>query len=132
MFSIKSNASDRQLTFLNLRADYFTVELRGSGVTAVRDVYAYRDAPALADVLARLAADKRPWRGTERWESLEGEFSLAAVCSPLGQVTFTIVVSERLGGPEDWRVSAGISTELGQLPRIAADAVSFFDAGASV
>lgn len=101
---------------MNLRADYFTVELRGSGITAVRDVYSYREAPALVDMLARIAAHMRPWSDTERWEFLEGELSLAAVCLPLGQVAFSITVSELLGGPEDWPVSASSSGSCRPLP----------------
>jgi hypothetical protein len=124
--SIKSRSSDRELFFLNPRQDYFTVELRGSSVRATRDVYAYTDASGLAKLFSKLAASKRPWVGAERWEALEGEFSISAQCSTLGQVSFSVLIRDHLGGPEEWSVSAVLETELGGLPGIAADAQLFF------
>jgi len=79
-FSIKSNASDRELAFLRPRRDHFTAELRGSGVGAMREVYAYTNARGLAEFFSKLAAYERPWINVESWESLEGEFLLQAVC----------------------------------------------------
>jgi len=125
-FSIKSNASDRELVFLDPREDYFVVELRGFGVRAIRDVYAYTDALGLSVLLNRLAEYSRPWSSAEGWESLEGEFSLAATCSSLGEVRFTVSIRDLFGSPEEWTVQASLVTEMGQLPSIAANAKSFF------
>ena len=115
-FSIKSNASDRELVFLSPRPDYFIVELRGAALEVTREVYAYTDAQGLSDLFAKLAACERPWVGTHRWESLEGEFSLLAACSALGQVSLSIRIRDMLGGPEEWEVSAQLATELGRYP----------------
>jgi hypothetical protein len=125
-FSFKSNASDRELAFLDPRPDYFVVELRGFGVRAIREVYAYTDALGLSKLFGRLAEYSRPWNGAEKWESLEGEFSLAASCSAVGAVTFAVSIRDLLGSPEEWMVKASLITEMGQLPSIAANARSFF------
>ena len=127
LFSIHSNSSDRELAFLSSgKDDYFTVQLRGSSLQATQRVYAYTDRSGLARLFARLSACERPWSGEERWESLEGEFSLSARCSSLGIVTFLVAILGLEGAPEEWRVSASLTTELGQLPNIAAGAHRFF------
>jgi hypothetical protein len=126
-FSVKSNASDRELVFLDPRRDYFIAELRGLGVTAHREVYAYTDAKGLSRFFSRLAAHERPWSEPEKWESLEGEFRLEAKCSALGHVTFLVCIRDLFGGPEEWEVSARIVTALGQLPAIASRAATFFN-----
>ena len=125
-FSIRSNASDRELVFHSPQADYFVVELRGTALNAIRNVYAYTDARGLSALFERLATYERPWVGTERWESLEGEFAVSAVCSALGQVRFAVRIRDMLGGPEEWEVSAHLESELGALPALAAHARSFF------
>jgi hypothetical protein len=127
-FSIKSSASDRELVFVLPRPDYFNVELRGVSLSATRKVYAYTDAKGLSSLFSKLAATGRPWTGAERWQSLEGEFSISAQCSALGHVSFAVVIRDQFGGPEEWSVSACITTDLGQLSRLATDAQSFFSA----
>ena len=112
--------------FLSPHGDYFTVELRGSSVQATHAVWAYTDAQGLASLFARLASYERPWSSDECWESIEGEFSLSATCSPLGEVSFSVRIRGLQGAPEEWQVSAALTTELGQLPRIAAGAHQFF------
>jgi hypothetical protein len=126
--SIKSNASDRELVLLSPRPNYFVVELRGVTLSAVRKVCAYTDAKGLSSLFSRLAAIGRPWVGVESWQSLEGGFSISAQCSALGHVSFSVVIRDQFGGPEEWSVSACITTDLGQLSRLATDAQSFFSA----
>ena len=126
MFSITSNSSSRELVFLDSQDDSFTIELRGSEVQAVRSVYVYSDGPSLASLFVKLSAYERPWAGAESWESLEQEFSLSASCSALGNVTLSIYMCGLLGGDEEWRLSFTLTTDLGQLPKIAANARQFF------
>lgn len=126
IFSIRSNSSDRELKFLEPRPNYFTIQLQGSSVTAKRKVYAYTDGGGLSRLFSKLAACERPWSSTENWTSLEGEFALSAQCSALGHVSLTILISDLSGAPEKWSVSVTLTTELGQLPKIAADASTFF------
>ncbi|MGY0653105.1 DUF6228 family protein [Luteimonas sp. A537] len=112
--------------FLSPHGDYFTVELRGASVQATHTVWAHTDARGLANLFARLATYERPWSGNERWESIEGEFLLSATCSPLGEVNFSVRILGLQGAPEEWQVSASLTTELGQLPKVAAGAHRFF------
>ena len=94
-------------------------------------MYAYTDASGLAKFFQRLAAYERPWVEPERWESLEGEFSIEAICSVLGEVRFCLRIRDLFGGPEEWEVRANLVTELGQLAGIAFRAKSFFNVVAS-
>jgi hypothetical protein len=112
--------------FLSRDGDYFTIELKGSAVQAAYAVWAYTDATGLADLFARLASYERPWNGDERWESIEGEFSLSARCSSLGEVLFSVRICGLQGASEEWQVSVAIATELGKLPKVAAGAHRFF------
>ena len=114
------------MAFLSQEGDYFTVELRGGDLQASLRVYAYTHGLGLSDLFASLAKHERPWIAQERWESIEGEFSLSASCSPLGIVTFLVAMFGHPGFPEEWRVSASITTELGLLPSLAAGAQRFF------
>lgn len=89
-------------------------------------VWACKDADGLSQLFSRLGAYDRPWSGVESWESLEGEFRLSAVCSPLGKVTFSVQLSGLQGAPEEWSVSASLLTEMGQLQKLSAGAHRFF------
>lgn len=127
MFAIHSSSSDRELRFLARNGDNFRVELVGRELNAAREVSAYTDGKGLLALFEKLAAHVRPWRGTESWSSLEGEFTLVATCSTSGHVHFHVELWGRPGAPDEWRASAGITSELGLLQSIAAAARSFFD-----
>lgn len=68
-FSIESNASDRELVFLEPQPVYSIAGLRGTSVAAARKVYASTDARGLAGYFSRLASYQRPWSTVERRES---------------------------------------------------------------
>jgi hypothetical protein len=127
MFAIHSSSSDRELRFLARNGDVFQVELVGRELTVAHEVSAYTDSKGLLALFEKLAAQVGPWRGAESWTSLEGEFSLIATCSTSGHVHFQVELQGGPGAPEEWRASAGITSELGQLQSIAAAARSFFD-----
>jgi hypothetical protein len=80
----------------------------------------------LVDLFVHLASYERPWSGNKDWESIEGEFYLSAICSSLGEVNLSIRIRGNQGSPEEWQASAMLTTELGQLPNIAAGARRFF------
>jgi len=126
MFAIHSSVSDRELRFLARNGDEFQVELLGRELNVVLEVSAYTDSKGLLALFEKLAAHMRPWQGAESWSSLEGEFSLVATCSTSGHVHFRAELWGQPGAPEEWRVSAGITSELGQLQSIAAAARTFF------
>lgn len=128
-FSIKSSSSERELSFADPTRDGYTVTYRGNDVHACCGVYEFMQGDNLATLFQRVASFRRPWPGVEEWRSLEGEFSLAATCSSLGVVTFTASLSGLPGAPEEWRLTASLTSELGQLQRLAEEACLFFSAG---
>jgi hypothetical protein len=127
-FKIRSVSTDKALRFFDPIDYSFRVELRGASIHALREVYCPVGPTELIQFFSRLGAYMRPWSGSERYTSVEGDFSLAAACSSLGQVTLTIVIHGAFGAPEEWQVRSGLELELGQLPGIAAAADRFFRA----
>lgn len=128
MFSIHSTSSRRELVFSAHKGEYFHVELKGFDVTASTDVWAYTDANGLNEFFQELGRAERPWQGQRSWTSIEGDFSLSATCTSLGNVTFHVALLGLPGAPEEWRVEAGLETDFGQLEQIAKHAGLFFNA----
>ena len=128
MFSIHSTSSSRELVFSAHKDDYFRVELKGFEVSASADVWAYTDANGLNEFFQELSRGGRPWQGQRNWATLENEFSISATCTTLGNVTFHVVLLGLQGASEEWRVEAGLVTDLGQLEQIAKHAELFFNA----
>ena len=126
MFSIHSTSSDRQLEFSNLRGELFTVVLNSSQLYVAKDISTYTDEFGLLRLFQDLAAQDRPWLAPFSWGSLEGDFKISATCTPLGVVTFQIHLIDQTGAAEMMDLSFSVSSELGQLPRIANAAKSFF------
>jgi Family of unknown function (DUF6228) len=126
LFSIHSVNSDRELRFQYLKEEYLEVELKGSGLSAVAGVSIYTYANGLNTFFEELSKFRAPWQGSHTWESLEGDSSISATCTTLGQVTLMVKLHHFLVDPEDWRVEAGLAIELGQLEKIAKDAKAFF------
>lgn len=124
-FRIKSVESDLEMILSDIKGDYFKVRVVSAHLNAIREVWAYTDASGLADFMEHLASHEKPWAGTEHWESLEGEFKFSAKCSLLGRVTFEIELSHE-GCAEEWLVRTQLSSELGQLPKLAKSARAFF------
>ncbi len=127
MFSIHSVNSDRELVFRDYQEDCYIVDLRGADCSASVQVW---DSPAgrhLNEFFHELAETGLPWQGERVWESQEMEMKLTVTCSHLGQVTFRIRLCSHLGSEEEWQVQAGITSELGQLERMAKEANGFFE-----
>ncbi|QNK02262.1 DUF6228 family protein [Dyella telluris] len=127
MFVIHSNSSEREVRFLDRRGDEFMVEIQGRGVTATQWVSAFADPKGLARWMEELGANGLPWKGVSSWATLEGEFEISATCTASGAVTFRVTLSGLPGSDEEWRVSAGVGCELGQLAALAAAAHQFFE-----
>jgi hypothetical protein len=127
VFSIHSTSSSRELVFSAHKGEYFRVELKGFEVVASTDVWAYTDANRLNEFFQELGHFERPWQGQRSWASIEGEFSLAATCTSLGNVSFHVTLLGLQGAPEEWRVEVGLVTDLGQLEKIAKHAQFFFN-----
>ena len=125
--AIKSNASDRELVFSNLKGDYFQVEIRGFKVSANATVYAYTDANGLNNIFQELGKIDKPWSGEKKWESIEGDFILIITCDKLGHVLLEVKLRVLQGHPEEASVTANITTDFGSLSNIARDAKDFFE-----
>jgi hypothetical protein len=124
-FAIKSARSDAELAFVAFEGGHFTVEFRSSEVSAVLRVWGYTDCQFLVDLLQHLAQQKRGWKDPMEWQSIESDLALQFRSDSHGHV-FVAVEMRHSHGEEDWLVKAGIQTELGQLPHIAANAAAFF------
>ena len=125
-FEIKSVRSDMALVFSGWDGDYFTVELHGGEVSAVRRVWGYTDCQSLVGLLWHLAKQQRGWNDPAIWSSIESDLALEFRSDVVGHVFVHVTMSHRRG-VEDWRVSVEIETELGQLPSIAQSATRFFN-----
>jgi len=126
MFTIHSTSTDRELAFLDLREEQFTFELRGFGLQVTHEVSTYMDPSGLLEFFTKLGSFERPWEGSLTWASFENEFRISASCSNLGVVLFSLTISGYSGVSEEWQASFSLTSELGQLPRIASAARSFF------
>ncbi|SRR6266849_2135273 len=127
LLSIRSTSSKRELVLSGRQGDNFRAELSGFEVSAATSVWAYTDAMGLNKLFQEIGHVNKPWQGERKWASLEGEFSISATCTTLGNVTFRITMCGSQGAPEEWRVAVGLSTEFGQLEKIAKDSDAFFN-----
>jgi hypothetical protein len=126
MFSIHSVISDRELVFSDKTGEFFQVEIRGSGLNSNITIWHDYGFSSLGGYFADLAWINKPWDDARKWESLEGDFSISAICSKTGSVTFTIGIFHLAGNEEESRITVGLVSELGQLEIIARDAAKFF------
>lgn len=124
-FTIKSNDSDLRLTLTDVNGDYFTAKVISDRLSAQISVWAHSDSYGFADLFDWLAIQDKPWDGEQSWQSLEGEFKVAATCSSLGVIMFKVYF-ERFGGDEDWKIETEIRSEMGQMPELARAARIFF------
>lgn len=128
MLTIRSSSSNRTLRISGERSDYLQVELLGFRIFAASSVWIETgDAASLVNFFIALGEQQRPWQGQRTWASLEGDFNLSVTCSSLGGITFQVELRDLQGAPEEWQVIAGIEFELGQLARLAEDAVTLLD-----
>jgi len=89
-------------------------------------VSVYTDVFGLDNLFQELGSLERPWSGVKGWAGIEGDFSIAAASTSLGEVTFRVSLSVQSGSPEEWRIDMGVTTDFGQLSKIAAMSRAFF------
>lgn len=126
IFAIRSSSSDRGLGFPARGCDAFRIELPGRGLDAAGGESACTDSKTLA-LFEHPAAHVRPWQGAESGSLLEGELALSATSATRGHIHFRVEPWRQPGAPEEWRASAGITSEMGQLRSMAVAAHPFFD-----
>lgn len=123
MLIIHSSNSSRTLRIHTPVDSYMTVAMEGHEITGVVQVWAETgEVEGLAMFFRELGSLETPWNGSRVWETIEGDFRLSASCSSLGAVTFVVTMNGLPGAAEEWQLHAGIATEFGQLPRLAAEA----------
>jgi hypothetical protein len=126
MFCIHSVSSDRELVFTDNTGEHFRVELHGSELNSNISVWHDDSYSGLGDFFKDLAQSTKPWDDERKWVSLEGDFSIAAVCSKTGAVVFTLEIHQQTGNNEEACIRAGLTSGFGQLETIARCAVRFF------
>jgi hypothetical protein len=131
VLSIHSTSSNRELRIRRGKGAYFIVELSGHCVSAVTEVWIDDDAASLGCFLTELGDMARPWVGKREWGSLENDIAIGVTCSSLGVVNFNVRISGLPGAPEEWHVTVGVETELGQLSRIGQEAKGLTDESAT-
>lgn len=125
-FSIDSSVSANSLRFTHPEHDYFIVHSSGVACASVR-VCTYTDEKGLLNFINELAAFNKPWKSARKWESIESQFSLSAICSSVGEVCFSFQLKGMLGHPEEWQLRSSILVDFGQLPHLATQADRFFN-----
>lgn len=124
-FRVQSSETEAELLFFGVNGDNFSVAFSSGTVNCQREVWAYTDAYGLADLFEWMASQSKPWKTSEGWESIEGEFKLYASCNVRGNITFDLELNH-LGCTEEWRVKSQLKSEFGQLPSLAKKARAFF------
>jgi hypothetical protein len=128
LLSILSTTSNRALEIGEGTESYLSVCIVGYPVTATTEVWIEAgDVSSLANFFVILGESGGPWKGAKTWSSLEGDFKLSATCSALGVVTFDVELCGLQGAPEEWRITAGLETEFGQLDGFAACARNLWE-----
>lgn len=125
--TLKSAQDGTTLELFGRLGDNFLARLAGPNLEATATVYDHEPAD-LKHFFADLAANWKGWRGQKQWKSLEGELQLDATIDSTGHVKLSVQM--RSGPyPFDWRLSAALLLEAGQLDRIAHTVASFLDDG---
>ena len=123
--TLKSAHDGTTLEFFERGGGYFLVRIAGPNFQATARVYEY-EPEHLKRFFADLAAKWRGWAGKKEWGSLEGELVLSATTDSIGHVFLSIQL--RSGHDSfDWKLSAMILLEAGQLDRIAHSVAAFLE-----
>jgi hypothetical protein len=105
-------------------SEYYRVTIRGNGLNASAQVYAFEPKGSLEQFFKEIAASWRGWEGEKAWTSLEGELSLACTSDGLGHTTIEVTLHGV--GAGGWSVRDVFHVDAGQLEQIASDVKKFF------
>jgi hypothetical protein len=119
MFSIRSSQSAHEIRFSRQADQVILVELDFGALVASHGFSSCTDELGLVRLLEGLATRSEPWSGERAWASIENDFSVSAICDPLGHVAFVVSISAGAGAEESWQASVTIASEFGQLQSIA-------------
>lgn len=122
---IKSSLGKRSLHLHDHEGDYFSVTIDGDGPRATKRIWGFTDCEFLSQLFDSLAEDWRGWQGERAWKSIESDLEITARSRSTGQITISISLRNQ-DGSDDWKLSAPIFTEAGQLENIARQVRAFF------
>lgn len=129
-FTIKSNSSDLRIEFLPCDQLSFSVNVFSARLqfTTIINIYVEDLNSSILDFFIRVANHKIPWKNEISWVSLYRDFSISATCSSLGDVLFSIKISdssEEYSG-QNIEISFNIDKGLGEIESIAQEAQEAF------
>ena len=105
--------------------DTYWVRVTGQNLDASANVYGGDTQTHPGCLFVKMARQWSGWSGELTWGSLEGELVLRCSHDGLGHVSIQIDLQSG-PMPSDWRVTATVMTEAGQLEHIARRAELFF------
>jgi hypothetical protein len=112
-FAVHSRHEDEIRFFAKISGAPFTGEVLAS---------TYHNGPPTS-LFYDMAACWTGWRGEKSWEAIDGELSLTATTTSLGNVTLLVKMNADSG---DYTATAVLKLEAGSLDRIADDVRSLF------
>jgi len=111
--------------------EYFRVTIKGHGLIASSQVYAFEPNCGMEQFFEDIAASWRGWKGEKKWSSLEGELSLVCTSDSLGHIAVEATLNSGLG-EDGWSVRNVFYFDAGQLEQIASDVKKFFALEAAI
>lgn len=116
---------DRTPSETKLPIEQFWVRVTDLNLSAACRVWEGYTAGHPARLFAEMASRWSGWPDEVTWESTEGEFKLRCSHDGLGHIAICVELQSGFMD-DDWRVSATVFAEAGQLERIARQAALFF------
>src|SRR5712671_6177511 len=120
---VRSAHDGTALELFERSGGYFLARLTGPNFQGTAKVYEYEPAH-LTEFFAGLAANWKGWPGKREWSSLEGELAFGASIDSTGHISLSVQLHSG-PYPFDWKLSAMILIEAGQLDCIANDVSAF-------
>jgi len=116
---------DRSPTDGDEPIESFWVQVTDLHLSAACQVYAGYEPSHPASLFADMARRWSGWPGELDWNSLEGELGLLCSHDRLGHISIRVALRSGFM-PYDWRVTATVMSEAGQLEEISRRAAFFF------
>ena len=123
--TLKSAHDGTAVEFSQRGGGYFLASIAGPNIQASATVYEY-EPTYLKRFFADVAANWKGWTGKKEWKSLEGELVLSATADSKGHISLWLHLSSG-SSPFDWKLSAMILLEAGQLDHLAQSVAAFFE-----
>lgn len=114
-FEIKDNDSQESVK-ASFFGDYLDVEFKGTKLTARKQVYIYRDFPALIQYFENIRLGIESKRtDVARWNSVEDDFVLISKFTNTGKVNIFATLQDL---EENWSTSIGLTLVLSDIDNL--------------